>query len=114
MAGCDVGAYERVVGVSEEEATPQLSLLDALPLFVEVVARARDVYGEKMAPRWRAVMGRFMLAAVGEGYLVCGAEGAGLLREAFAWGPEDGEEEGEGMWGKGWEEERAEGVRMVS
>ncbi|MCJ1398661.1 hypothetical protein MMC11_001862 [Xylographa trunciseda] len=110
-AGCALAAYERPA-LPAERASPQLTLLDTLPLFVELAARAVAVYGEAVLQRWRALAVRYMAAAAVEAYLVCGAEGPGALREAFAWGPE-GVEEG-GLWAEeGWERERGEGVRML-
>ena len=95
-----------------ERPAPQLSLLDTLPLFVELAVRTEALYGDAAAHQWRVLAGRYMAAAAVEAYLVCGAEGPGALREAFAWGVE-GEGE-EGVCGDGWEVERGKAVRMVS
>ncbi|MCJ1432575.1 hypothetical protein MMC27_001932 [Xylographa pallens] len=109
-AGCDLRAYAcPALASASERPPPQLSLLDTLPLFVDLAARAAVLHGEPIAHRGRALVGRYMAAATVEAYLVCGAEGPGALREAFAWGAEG---EG-GMWGEGWEAERGEGVRML-
>ncbi|MCJ1285765.1 hypothetical protein MMC26_005106 [Xylographa opegraphella] len=118
ISGYDVAAYERTEVGSErpagasEQPVPQLLLLDTLPLFIDLVAQAADVYGEAATQGWRALAGRYMAAAAVEAYLVSGVEGPGALREAFAWGAEGSAEGEEGMW-EGWEGERAEVVRTL-
>lgn len=63
-----------------------VSLLDLLPLFVELSAASSSIHGSNLNPRWMHLACEFMLQASLEKYLVCGATGLNVLDEAFAWG----------------------------
>lgn len=63
-----------------------ISLLDILPLFVELSAASDNLHGGGLTPRWMQLACEFMLQASLEQYLVFGTRGAETLDEAFAWG----------------------------
>ncbi|KAI7418146.1 hypothetical protein KC336_g9778 [Hortaea werneckii] len=68
-----------------------LSLLDLLPLFMEVSAArqamlAASVPESELTEQWMQLACSFMLQACLEQYLVVGASGTDAIDEAFAWG----------------------------
>lgn len=69
--------------------TASVSLLDLLPLFVELSAVSSSIHGSSLTARWMHLACEFMLQACLEQYLVCGATDADALNEAFAWGYAD-------------------------
>lgn len=72
-----------------------VSLLDLLPLFVEVSAASSHIHGSNLTERWMQMAFEFMLQACLEQYLVCGAKGSDVLDEAFAWGYTEEEHDAE-------------------
>lgn len=65
-----------------------VSLLDILPLFIEVSAARNAMNASNLSERWMDLASEFMLQACLEQYLVVGARGTDVIDEAFAWGYE--------------------------
>ena len=63
-----------------------LSLLDVLPIFVEVTAARNAMSASTLSERWMHLASNFMLRACLEQYLVVGAQGLHAIDEAFSWG----------------------------
>lgn len=70
-----------------------ISLLELLPLFMEVSAVRRSMDESNLTEQWMKLACEFMLQACLEQYLVVGAQGSDALKEAFAWGYVDGSDE---------------------
>ena len=68
-----------------------LSLLDLLPLFMQVSAVSNAMNNSSLTSFWMQLACEFMLQACLEQYLVFGAQGSDAVDEAFAWGYKDGE-----------------------
>ena len=66
--------------------TSCLSLLDILPLFMQVSAARNAMNGSNLTELWMTLACEFMLQACLEQYLVFGAQGSDAVDEAFAWG----------------------------
>lgn len=65
-----------------------VSLLDILPLFMEVSAARNAMNASNLSERWMNLASELMLQACLEQYLVVGAQGTDVVDEAFAWGYE--------------------------
>lgn len=80
-------------GVENEEAfygtSSCISLLDLLPLFMEISAARNAMSASKLSERSMDLASEFMLQACLEQYLAVGAHGTGVIDEAFAWGYEN-------------------------
>lgn len=63
-----------------------MSLLDILPLFMEVSAIRNAMNSSNLTDRWMHLACEFMLQACLEQYMVFGANGLDVIDEAFAWG----------------------------
>lgn len=63
-----------------------LSLLDVLPLFIEVSAARNAMSKSNLSERWMHLASNFMLQASLEQYLVVGSSGLDVIDEAFSWG----------------------------
>ncbi|KAK4540855.1 hypothetical protein LTR36_008797 [Oleoguttula mirabilis] len=75
-----------------------VSLLDLLPLFMELSAARNTMSNSSASGQWMRMASEFMLQAGLEQYLVTGAQGSDAVDEAFAWGYEEkAQHAGEGM-----------------
>ena len=63
-----------------------ISLLDILPIFIEVSAARNAMSASNLSERWMHLASNFMLQASLEQYLVVGAQGVDAIDEAFSWG----------------------------
>lgn len=63
-----------------------VSLLDILPLFMQVSAARNALSNSTLNETWMDLAGGLMLQACLEQFLVYGAHGSGVVDEAFAWG----------------------------
>lgn len=63
-----------------------VSLLDILPLFMQLSAAWTALSDSNLTASWMSLACEFMLHACLEQYLVCGADGSDAIDEAFAWG----------------------------
>ena len=63
-----------------------ISLLDLLPLFVQLSAACNAMFGGGISLHWMHLATELMLQACLEQYLVFGASGCDSIDEAFAWG----------------------------
>ena len=63
-----------------------VSLLDVLPIFMQVSAARNAMNGSNLTERWMQLAAEFMLQACLEQYLVFGVQGLDAVDEAFAWG----------------------------
>ena len=63
-----------------------ISLLDTLPSFMALSAAQNILQGNHITILWMELAARYMAEAVLEQYLIYGAEGPGVIREAFAYG----------------------------
>ncbi|KAF7191589.1 hypothetical protein HII31_07091 [Pseudocercospora fuligena] len=64
-----------------------VSLLDILPLFMQVSARCHNIFNSSnLTSQWMQLAADWMLRACLEQYLICGKEGSDAIDEAFAWG----------------------------
>jgi hypothetical protein len=101
-----------------------LSLRDTLPQFMELSAYITSIYKSgRVNETWEKMAAEYMLQAALEAYLVYGEQGDGPLRECFAWGFDEKDEqdvlvnalfwdeEGEVM--RKWTEIRREHLRAV-
>jgi hypothetical protein len=65
-----------------------VSLLDIMPLFMEVSAARNAMNASNLSERWMDLAAELMLQACLEQYLVVGAQGTDAINTAFAWGYE--------------------------
>ena len=70
-----------------------VSLLDVLPLFIQVSAARNAMSSSNLTDRWMQLACEFMIQACLEQYLVFGANGSDTMDEAFAWGYEANEDD---------------------
>ena len=66
-----------------------VSLLDILPLFIEVSASRNAMNASNLSEQWMNLAAELMLQACIEKYLAVGAQGTDAIDEAFAWGYEE-------------------------
>ncbi|KAI9787744.1 MAG: hypothetical protein M1839_000276 [Geoglossum umbratile] len=92
---------------SPHYGTPSsLSLRDTLPQFMELSAYITSTYKSgRVNETWEKMAAEYMLQAALEAYLVYGEQGDGPLRECFAWGFDESDEEGVLVNAMFWDEE---------
>ena len=89
-----------------------VSLLDILPLFMQVSAARNGMSGSNLTDFWMQMACGFMLQACLEQYLVFGSRGTDAVDEAFAWGYKDDHSNDMEIEGGG--EERTSSVKEIN